>query len=535
MIYLVTRNVSIFESVHYKTVPFDEALEILVPLKEVQLDTETTGLDAHTKQLLTIQLGCRENQVVFDWTTMIPAEKSKLKEYLESDRLFIGWNLMFDLGFLYVNDIWPKNIWDGMIAEQLLYLGYDSEAHSFSLKSAAMQYLNYDLDKTVRGKIINVGLTEEVVIYAAGDVMHLEDIKDKQMAEIEAQGMQKALQIENAFIPSLAYFKHCGVLLDVPRWKEKMAKDLQAVHEAEQKLNDWVVDWCLNNDEHGDGTYETEYIDTWQMTTSEIQEAEGKLLKKKFTRWPQGDATGPGSTLRAYRKPMQFIKVNLQGDLFAENPFDTRPKCTINWASAQQVIPFFKKLGIDTGTFDKKTRKKKDTISKNVLKPQKGKFPIIPIFLAYKAAQKVTTTYGQNWIDAINPVTGRIHVEFHSIGTDTARVSSGGGVYKLNLQNLPHDEETRACFIAGSGNKWISADYQSQESRIIASVSQDEAMIDLFERGCGDVHSLVAYMSFPNIIPRDTNIEDIKKLYHNERQEAKGVEFAVNLHIKLHF
>lgn len=45
---------------------------------------------------------------------------------------------------------------------------------------------------------------------------------------------------------------------------------------------------------------------------------------------------------------------------------------------------------------------------------------------------------------------------------------------------------------------------------------------------CKDMHSLVAYMAYPNIIPRDTPIEDIKKKYHNIRQEAKKVEFAVN-------
>ena len=45
-------------------------------------------------------------------------------------------------------------------------------------------------------------------------------------------------------------------------------------------------------------------------------------------------------------------------------------------------------------------------------------------------------------------------------------------------------------------------------------------MIELFEHSCADVHSLVAKMSYPNIIPSDFPIEDIAKLYHAQRQDA---------------
>ena len=41
------------------------------------------------------------------------------------------------------------------------------------------------------------------------------------------------------------------------------------------------------------------------------------------------------------------------------------------------------------------------------------------------------------------------------------------------------------------------------------------------------VHSLTAKMSYPDIIG-DTPVEEIKKLYHKWRNEAKGIEFAIN-------
>lgn len=526
MIYLVSHNKSLFKTDKYIEATIEQAMSVLLPLKLCQLDTETKGLDCHTKALLTIQLGNKDNQVVIDWTTLTPREKQIVKNYLESDRLFLGWNLMFDLTFLYVQGIYPKHIWDGMIVEQLLYLGYPAQMREKSLKAAAWNYLNINIDKTVRGKIVNDGLTTEVVIYAAGDVTYIEDIKEKQDIEVEKQGMKLAVELECEFVKSLAYFKYCGVHLDITKWKAKMTKDQAKLDKAISELNAWVVAWDKENPHNG---YDIQYPELKYPKYSADYPAEVKrLIKDGYKRFPQEDLQTPDGKVDAYKKVIknQFTRIDTQGDLFTG--FDTEPKCVINWSSQKQVIPLFELLGINVETFDKKTKQKKKSIEANVLKPQKNDFPIIPIFLEYQEAAKVVSTYGQNWLNAINPKTGRIHADFHSIGTDTARVSSGGGVWKLNMQNLPHDPETRACFTSEEGNAWLSADYQSQESRIIASVSKDEKMIDLFEHGCGDVHSLVAYMSYPNIIPRDTKIEDIKELYHNWRQKAKSIEFAIN-------
>ena len=549
MIYLVSKNKSLFGSKRYKEVPFEEAMKVIEPLKLPQLDTETTGLDEHTKRILTIQIGNKKNQVVFDWITLTISEKNKLKEYLESDdRTFLGWNLMFDLRFLYSVNIWPKHVWDGYIGQKLLWLGYtredlinlfiehgyDPAYAGYSLKAACHNYLDYDLDKSVRGKIINEGLTEEVVVYAAGDVMWIEDIKNEMDKLLDQEELQTAMYVECEFIKGLAYFQYCGVLLDTNKWLAKMDKDLANMKAAEDKLNKWVVEWEAKQDEK----YEIRYPELEEEGNDiAIDKLTKKLLKQGFVRWPKEDlSTAWGNTISAYRRRVEgsYTTINLQGDLF--EGFDTERKCKINWRSPEQVIGFFKKLGIKTETFDKKTKKKKDSIDKTILKPQKDKFPIIPIYLEYRKAAQVVSNFGQNWLDAINKGDGRVHPELNPIGTDTSRVSSGGGQYDLNIQNIPHDPETRACFISAPGNVWISADYQSQESRIIASVANDPAMLDLFINGSGDVHSLVAKMSYSQYIPSDLPVEEVKAFSKNSvknggidyRQEAKGIEFSIN-------
>lgn len=281
-----------------------------------------------------------------------------------------------------------------MIADQLIFLGYPRSLTadvysdlnlfgyepildditggvkhfelSYSLKAAAKRWCNIDIDKSVRGKIINEGLTTEVVLYAAGDVRFLEDIKDKQEEEIKKQNLQKAVIFECEFVKAISYIKYCGIHLDVDKWKAKMKRDQDNLNTAINDLNEYVVS-LYNKD---------------------------KEKYKNFVEYIQPDLFG-------------FNKVGYS--------------CNINWSSSKQVLPLFELLGIKVKTFDKKTRKEKKSIEEKQLSPQKDQFPIIDIFLRYQGAAKLVSTYGQNWLNAVNPVSHRIHVELHSIGTDTGK------------------------------------------------------------------------------------------------------------------
>lgn len=462
MIYLVTKQQSLWTSDRYKVISAEEALELLAPLSVVELDTETMGLDPYTKELLTVQLGCAEFQVVIDCTSV---DIHLFKEYMENpQRMFLGWNIKFDLKFLYHQRIVPLRVYDGYLAEKLLWLGYPAGMHEMSLKAASINYLGVDMDKSVRGKIIRTGLTEDVIVYAAGDVSYLGKIRDKQLVELEKKGLLKAIDFENEFVKCLAYIEYCGAKLDVDKWKIKMATDLNNLEKYEAELNEWVE--------------ESEYSS-------------------------------------------KYCSVNIQGDLF--NGFDTKPRCHINWTSSQQVIPLFEELGLNLKVLDKKTKHYKKSVDIKVVEPQASKSPLIPIYIKYKKAAIIVNTFGQKFLNLINPVTGRIHANFNQLGTDTGRLSST----EPNLQNLPHDAQTRACFVSDKGNRWISADYSGQESYLMASMANDEAMLDELINGSGDLHSLTAKMVFQQI-PRDMPLKDIKKNFKDLRQEAKGYEFCFN-------
>lgn len=470
MVYLVTKQENLFESENYKIIGVEESLKLLNPLINIGLDTETEGLDPWTKKLKSIQLGNSDFQIVIDTTTIDPR---LYKEYLESNRLFIGWNLKFDLKFLFRQSIVPKNVWDGFLAEKLMWLGYPPGIHSLSLKAAGENYLGIELDKSVRGKIIYAGLTDDVIVYSANDVKYLEQIMNLQKEKLKEKGLETAITYENKFVLPLAYCEYCGIKLDVDRWTIKMKSDEERVQKALSDCNKWLIKHEPNS---------------------------------------------------------PYIHIDRQGDLF--NGYNLEPKVTLNWNSAKQLIPLFKKYGVDVMIEDRERGGMKDSIDAKTLKPQSEKCSLIPLYLNYKEAVKVTTTYGENFLKQVNPVSGRIHTNYQQMGADTTRLTSGGkdkaaNVEYVNLLNLPANAETRACFVAEKGNKWISIDYSGQETYLMASIANDEAIIKELTEGSGDIHSLTAYMSYHQI-PRDTPIKEIKSKYHSLRQEAKGIEFAIN-------
>lgn len=499
MIYLVTRNQQLFQPDSYKVIGVEESLSLLSSLKIVGLDTETSSLDCHTGQLLSVQLGCFDFQVVIDCSTV---DIRNYKDYLESDRLFILWNARFDLKWLFKYQIVPKRVYDGFLAEKLMWLGYPTvlspdiwnkikcDRYDFvpedpikktkayyiiymNLKKAGKMYLNIELDKSIRGQIIYKGLVEDVITYAALDVKYLEQIMSKQLIELKKKELLTAIDYENRFIISLAYMEFCGIRLDQERWKKKMIKDKELLDQVKIEMDDWLLE----------------------------NEPNSKYIEKAS-----------------------------QGDLFSG--FSSKPKVTINWNSSKQVIPIFKKYGVKVEVIDKKTKEDKDSIDAKVLGPQKSKCNLIPLYLKYKEQMKLCSTYGENFLKQINKTTGRIYTNFNPIGTDTTRISSGGKdkanrIEYINMLNLPSDEETRACFIAEDGNRWISIDYSGQESFIMADIANDTAMINELMYGEKDLHTLTAKLVFPEI-PKDMPASEVKRKFHKLRGEAKGYEFAFN-------
>lgn len=458
MVYLVTTQDNL-QNLGFVIISPSEAIDKMNSWKIIQFDSETDGRDAHVNDFLCVQFGndATDTRIVVDTTTI---DIRLFKNLLES-KLIIGQNLKFDLQFLYNYGIIPLHIYDTMIAEQVLYLGSsnkptDPDFISMSLQAIALRRLGINIDKTVRGEIRWRGLDKDVIFYAAGDVTYLEKIMWSQVKDYRRRKSQKAVKLECDFVPVIAYMEWCGIKLDETRWRNKMEKDQKHLEESIEALNHFVE------------------------SNPNLQE---------------------------------FTKINYDGDLWSG--FDLSPKCNINWSSSSQIIPLAKKLGFNV--IEIKNGESSESVSEKHLKKQKG---INDEFLrlyfgkgepddedyypGYSGSAKVVSSFGQTQLDAINPNTGRIHTTYKQLGADTSRMSCGSkqgneDLAKLkhlpvdrckypNMQQLPHDAETRACFVAEQGNLWVSCDYSAIESRLGADIYQEQSMIDEFLHGSGDIY-----------------------------------------------
>ena len=158
-------------------------------------------------------------------------------------------------------------------------------------------------------------------------------------------------------------------------------------------------------------------------------------------------------------------------DLFGPEP--------VNLDSAEQVLAALGRLGLDVVS----TREA-------VLRDHRD-HPAVAALLAWRQVAKVTSGWGGDWIDrVVHPKTGRVHADWRQI-VGAGRIACS----EPNLTQVPKEPRYRSCFGGEPGRALVVADYGQQELRILAAVSGDQALADVFRRG-DDLHRTIAAQVF---------------------------------------
>ena len=175
----------------------------------------------------------------------------------------------------------------------------------------------------------------------------------------------------------------------------------------------------------------------------------------------------------------------------------------------------FDKMNLSTKGLKKTAGGARSTRESELIKLRE-EHEIIDTILSYRELQKLLSTY----IDTIPHMAdskGRVHSKLHQTGTTTGRMSSSDP----NMQNIPARGETgkaiRKGFVAEKGYKFVALDYSQIEMRVLASVSGDEKLINVFKEK-EDVHTAVAAYMF------GVTKDDVTK---EMRRKAKVVNFGI--------
>ena len=181
----------------------------------------------------------------------------------------------------------------------------------------------------------------------------------------------------------------------------------------------------------------------------------------------------------------------------------------------QLGVILFEKMGLPVLGRTRKT--KKYSTGADVLEQlaQRG-FDLPARVLQYRELTKLKSTY----VDALPSLVaadGRLHTRYHQAVAATGRLSS----HDPNLQNIPIrtdiGRQVRRAFRARDGYLLLVADYSQIELRVLAHISGDEALVDIFRHG-GDIHRSTAATVF-GVAPALVTDE--------QRRASKTINFGI--------
>lgn len=166
----------------------------------------------------------------------------------------------------------------------------------------------------------------------------------------------------------------------------------------------------------------------------------------------------------------------------------------------------------------KKTKTGQFSTGEEILSGLAKDHKIIRDVLEYRGLAKLKSTYVDALPNEIATSTNRVHTEYMQTVAATGRLSSNNP----NLQNIPirteRGRQVRKAFVPRNEDYVLmAADYSQIELRIIASLSEEDNMIEAFKNK-EDIHASTASRVF------NVSLEDVTR---EQRSNAKTVNFGI--------
>lgn len=157
--------------------------------------------------------------------------------------------------------------------------------------------------------------------------------------------------------------------------------------------------------------------------------------------------------------------------------------------------------------------------AQDVLEKLRSQAPIVEYILEYRTVAKIQSTYVEGLMKVVDENTHKVHTRYLQTVARTGRLSS----VDPNLQNIPirteEGRKIRQAFVPREKDwKIFAADYSQIELRVLAHMSEDEALIETYMNN-EDVHTTTALKVF--------DLESPEEVTGNMRRDAKAVNFGI--------
>lgn len=435
-----------------------EVLNFVNNLQEIYFDYETTGLNVHINKPILLAVGNDNVQYVIDLRSI---DATYIKKLFDDNKhkLWVAHAAKFEYKFTKVHyKVELRNLYCTMIASQVIYNGYEV---SHSLKECMLRHfgikLNKDERKSFEGMDDKKAFIDSQILYVAEDIAFLPRLKARQLEVCPDIELRNYLfEIEFPLIPCIGDTELNGVIINSKKWLDIYYENIKKVEEH-KVLFKQLLSKLLSN---------SKLKTPFKKDTPKTKKNRVKIAYQQSI--PFG---GVDTTVKTYEK------------LVLED---------LLISSSYQLKEVFKRLDLNFPDTNEAT------LQNYLLNTHDSPYEeLINTLLVIRETEKLASTYGKEFLNAINPITKKLHTNYHQCKSDTLRIIST----EPNLQNLPRLNSMRNCFEAESGYTFAIIDFDGQEVRLAASHSRDAVLLKSLNDGL-DLHSYLAEPSY-NIIYKE--------------------------------
>lgn len=440
---------------------------------KVALDTETSGLSPHTCKLYIISCAFEGGEEFVFNCLKLDKEDIKYIVSLLTEKLVVCHNAKFDIKVLQVQTgILLTKLHCTQITETLIHNGLGK--YYYSLEELVMDYFYQPLNKDIRETFYNSGelntLTTEQLQYATEDVRFLIPMMERQLVEINKSRQNKIYDLEMKLIPVVADMELEGMLLDKVAWK-KLAVD-NKVQLAKLKIS--IRDTIFERLDLSKFDTLYDFIVAFGLNPSKDFGVKFNIKTKRDTILAQ--SITDKSTYKDYYD--RFLNLN----------------------SSHQLLKLLQSLGFDI-----------ESTGEEILTKHKDD-KIFEMMLEHREIEKLISSFGEEYLTNIHPLTNRIHANFNQTKATTGRFTCDDP----NLQQLTKKEGYRECFVAPEGYLFLDIDCSQMEFREAGAISGEPLIIDAYKRGM-DMHTATAALLY------EVSLDKVEKA---QRFDGKTVNFA---------